>query len=193
LLQPHLADGDGPAASALYLTSLLPTARVILLNTALGDRAELSDRDCGCPLQDVGWRTHISHIRSYQKVTAGGMTFLDSDIMRVLEEELPARFGGGAADYQLVEDEDESGAARLTLLVHPIVGPLDDDAVAETFLQGISGGEGAEREMGLAWREARLLHVARQPPRTGATGKILHFHQERRPPTPESRTPVLAR
>ena len=37
------------------------------------------------------------------------MTFLDSDVIRVLEEVLPARFGGGPTDFQLVEQEDDDG------------------------------------------------------------------------------------
>ena len=38
------------------------------------------------------------------------MTMLDADAARVLEETLPGRFGGGAGDYQLVEDETPLGA-----------------------------------------------------------------------------------
>jgi hypothetical protein len=53
------------------------------------------------------------------------MTFLDTDVIRVLEEELPARFGGTPTDYQLLEEEADDGQPRLQLLVHPRVGPLN--------------------------------------------------------------------
>lgn len=33
------------------------------------------------------------------------MTFLDTEVIRVLEEVLPARFGGSPTDCQLVEDD----------------------------------------------------------------------------------------
>ena len=45
-------------------------------------------------------------------------------------------------DHQLVEMEDEQGNPRLKLLVHPEVGSLDSDAVAETFLDALAGFHG---------------------------------------------------
>jgi hypothetical protein len=84
--------------------------------------------------------THLSSIRSFEKLTAGGMTFLDADVVRVLEEVLPARFGGAPTDYQLVEDESEDGQPRVLLLVHPSLGPVGPDEMARTFLATIGSG-----------------------------------------------------
>jgi len=164
-------------ASALVISSLSPTAAVILLNVSLGDQAELSQRACGCPLERLGWATHLHTIRSFEKLTAGGMTFLDTDVIRVLEETLPTRFGGGPTDYQLVEEEAEDGRPDLRLVVHPAVGPLDHQAVADAFLTAISGGSGAERVMGQVWRDGQLLRIERAPPHATTSGKILHLHQ----------------
>ena len=96
LIQPSplAAAGQLPAGS-LLITELLPTTPMIVLNISLGDHASLTTRRCGCPLERVGWTTHLSSIQSHEKLTAGGMTFLDTDVIRVLEEVLPARFGGG--------------------------------------------------------------------------------------------------
>jgi hypothetical protein len=91
----------------------------------MGDQAIVVQRACGCPLEQLGWVTHLHTIRSYEKLTGGGMTFLDTDVIRVLEEELPARFGGTPTDYQLLEEEADDGQPRLQLLVHPRVGPLN--------------------------------------------------------------------
>ena len=107
---------------------------------------------------------------------AGGMTLLDTDVVRVLEETLPARFGGGPTDYQLVEDEGPAGTPRLRLLVHPAVGKLDSATVAATFLEALATGPGAARVMGLAWADAGFLQVERTEPRPTASGKILHLH-----------------
>jgi hypothetical protein len=96
----------------------------------------------------------------------------------VLEEVLPARFGGVPTDYQLVEEEGDEGRPRLRLLVHPALGPLDPAAVAAAFLDGIGRGAGVERLMGLVWREAGLLEVERRPPHATASGKIQHLHVE---------------
>jgi hypothetical protein len=164
---------------ALLFASLRPTAPLILLNASLGDRGVVAPRACGCPLERLGWTTHLRDIRSFEKLTAGGMTFLDSDLIRVLEEALPASFGGGPTDYQLLETEAEDGRPQVRLLVNPAVGAVDDAAVTDAFLSAIGAGGGAERVMALHWREAGLLRVERRPPLATATGKILHLHQER--------------
>jgi hypothetical protein len=164
-------------ATALLLTSLRSIAPFVLLNVSMGDQAVIGPRRCGCPLEELGWPTHLHTIRSHEKLTAGGMTFLDTDVIRVLEEVLPARFGGGPADYQLIEDEGPDGRPRLRLRVHPAVGPVDPRAVADGFLSALGGGSRVERVMGLQWRDSAIVEVERQPPMVTPTGKILHLHQ----------------
>jgi hypothetical protein len=163
------------ARPSLLISSLRPTAPFVLLNVSMGDQAVVTQRTCGCPLERLGWTTHLHTIRSFEKLTAGGMTFLDTDVIRVLEEVLPERFGGGPTDYQLVEEEGDKGQPRLRLLVHPSVGPLDAAALADAFLTAIGGTSDATRVMELQWRDAGLLRVERCPPRTTASGKILHL------------------
>ncbi|MBA2448831.1 MAG: hypothetical protein H0V51_12475 [Chloroflexi bacterium] len=175
---PEAADQRLPPY-ALLMSSLLATAPLILLNVSMGDQAVIERRVCGCPLERLGWATHLHTVRSFEKLTAGGMTFLDADVIRVLEEVLPARFGGGPTDYQLLEEEEDDGRPRLRLLVHPSVGPLDGDAVADAFLRAIGHGSGADRVMGLLWREAGFVRVERRAPRTTPSGKILHLHVDR--------------
>lgn len=181
LIQPGPdAARPGLPARALLLTSLRPTAPVVLLNASVGDQAEVGQRACGCALERVGWTTHLHAIRSYEKLTAGGMTFLDGDVVRLLDEVLPTRFGGTATDYQLVEDESPDGEPRIRLLVHPAVGALDTAAVARAFLEEIGPGFGAERVMARIWQDADLVRIERRPPLTTSSGKILHLHTERK-------------
>jgi len=186
VVQPgaEAARPDVPAQS-LLLTALHPAAPFVLINVAMGDQATLRERACGCPLE-ARWPIHLEEIRSYEKLTAGGMTFLDTDVIRVLEETLPARFGGAPTDYQLVEREGPHGRPQLVLLVHPRVGPLDAETVARSFLGAITQGSGPERVMGLVWREADLLRVERREPLTTRAGKILHLHAVAAPPPPET-------
>jgi hypothetical protein len=175
LVQPD--EGAAPGrGGTLFMTSLSPTARSILLNASLGDRAVVTRRSCGCPLEGVGWTTHLHAIRSDEKVTAGGMNFAAAELVRVLEEVLPARFGGAPTHYQLLEDEGPAGEPRVRLLVHPAVGPLDEARLREAFLGAIGRGSGVERVMGLAWRGAEVLRVERRPPVPSPNGKILHLH-----------------
>lgn len=178
-------DGSVPGLPRrlLFMSSLRPTARNILLNVSLGDQGTITGRRCGCPFEAEGWRVHLHSIRSDEKVVAAGMKFSDAELIRVLEDVLPARFGGAATHYQLVEEETSGGQSRLRLLVHPVVGPIDPDRVAEALIEAISRGSGVERVMGLAWREAGVLRVERRAPISTATGKILHLH--RAPVRPE--------
>jgi hypothetical protein len=126
----------------------------------------------------VGWTTHLHTIRSYEKLTAGGMTFLDADVIRVLEEVLPARFGGIPTHYQLVEGPADDGRPRVRLLVDPAVGDVDLDAVARAFLEAIGPGAGVERIMSTVWEDADLLRVERRAPLATTSGKVLHLHLE---------------
>ncbi len=170
-------DGPIPAlpGNALLLSSLRPTAPLVFLNVSLGDQAVLNRISCGCPLDRLGWTIHLHTVRSYEKLTTGGMSFPDSELVRVLEEVLPARFGGGPTDYQLVEDEKRDGQPRLRLLVHPCIGTLDANALVEAFLTAISPGSGAEKVMGLLWRQGGFLRVERRAPEATPGGKILHL------------------
>jgi hypothetical protein len=182
LIQPGPNGGPGGLPpGALLLTSLRPTAPLLLLNVSLGDQAVLEPRRCGCPLERLGWTSRLHTIRSFEKLTGEGMTVLDADVIRVLEEVLPARFGGGPTDYQLLEDEAADGLPRLRLLVHPKLGPLDEAAVADAFLAAVGSGSALERVMELFWRQAGLLRIERQPPRATNSGKILHLHLDRPP------------
>ena len=177
VLQPgETGARPGLPPRALLVSSLRASAPLFLLNASLGDQAVLVERRCGCPLEALGWTTHVHTIRSYEKLTAGGMTFLDVDVIRVLDEELPARFGGGPTHYQVVEDRAEDGEPRVRLLIDPAVGPVDVQAVAATFMAAIAPGTGAERMMGAVWRDAGLLRVERRAPLQTTSGKILHLH-----------------
>jgi hypothetical protein len=183
LIQPA-ADGPprGLPPDALLISSVRPTAPFVLLNVSMGDRGVLGERGCGCPMAQLGWTTHVHSLRSDEKLTAAGMTFHDADVIRVLEETLVGRFGGGPTDYQLLEEEDAAGRPRIRLLVHPRVPRFDPGAIADTFLAGIGAGPGGEGRMALFWREARLLVVERRPPVTAASGKLLHLHSSKAAP-----------
>jgi len=151
----------------------------VLLNVSMGDRAVVTQRRCGCPMEALGWTTHMHSIRSFEKLTAAGVTFLDADLIRVLEEVLPTKFGGGPTDYQLLDEESADGKPRVRLLVHPRLGPMDPAQVRQTFLDAIGAGSGVERVMMLVWRDAGLPSVEREAPRITGGGKIMHVHRER--------------
>ena len=126
-------------------------------------------------MEMLGWRTHLHTIRSYEKLTAGGMTFADTDVVRILEELLPSHFGGGPTDYQLVEELAEDSQPRLQLLVHPSVGAVNPTAVSDAFLDGLGNGSTTEQVMAWQWKKGGYLRVVRRAPLATPSGKILHL------------------
>lgn len=172
----------GLPPDALLISPIRWSAHLPVLNLSVGDQATLLRRSCGCPLEKLGWLTHLHTIRSFTKLTAGGMTFPDTDIIPVLEQVLPQRFGGGPTDYQLIEAESTTGEPRLTLLVHPRIGPVDEEQVYRVFLEKIGRGTGVERVMEMMWRNAGFLTIERRAPASTMSGKIQHVYAPRTGP-----------
>lgn len=178
-IQPGPAGGaDGLPPDALLVSSLRPSAPLLLINVSMGDQAVLAERACGCPLEELGWPTHLHSIRSFEKLTGTGATFLDVDVVGILERILPARFGGSALDYQLAEEaERRDGQPSVALVVHPRLGPLDVGELKQALLDALAGDGGAGPVMAAMWRAAGLPRVERRPPSATAAGKILHVHR----------------
>lgn len=181
--------GRGLSAQGLLLTALHPRSPFLMINTSMGDEAVIDERDCGCPLQKVGWRRHLHDVRSFEKLTTLGVTFLGSDLIPILEQVLPAAFGGAPTDFQLVEGESPDGQPFLEIRVHPQVGPLDPTLVMDVFCSAISRNSSTWAERLRLWRDAGTLRVSRQEPKASKAGKILHIHRlgagDARPASPE--------
>lgn len=159
---------------ALLVTSLLPSTPKILLNVESGDYGVMTQKPCGCGLGALGLTTHLSEIRSFEKLSGEGMTFVQTDLLRILEEVLPARFGGTAADYQVVEEE-ERGILRLFLIISPRVGSIDEAGARRVFIAELEK-EGGFASMGARiWQRADTVGVRRQWPLATKAGKILPF------------------
>jgi hypothetical protein len=180
----------GLEAPALYHTTLLPTAPKLMLNVESGDYAVMEERDCGCLWQQLGFTTHVHHIRSYEKLTSEGVMFMGSMLHEVLEQRLPARFGGSPLDYQLVEEE-EGGLPKVGIIVSPRIGPVDDAEVIETFLKAV-GSSDWSRRMAETWQQAGTLRVLRRDPYATPAGKILPLHVLSPTPAAISEGPVLS-
>ena len=102
---------------------------------------------------------------------------MKSDLVRVLDEVLPAAFGGGPADYQLIVEEGPNAAPQLLLLVSPLLGEIDAHKLRELFLQEVSKGDEAYKLMCRLVAEADYLKVERSHPRATVGGKILPVMQ----------------
>ena len=176
----RLVTESGPSVNALLVTSLTDHAGKILFNAEPGDYAVIERRACECYLGELGLTTHLSGIRSFEKLSGEGVTFARSTLVQVLDEALPARFGGTGLDYQLVEEEAPDSATRLVLRVSPAIGPIDEAALRAAFLAALAGGGIVDRSHAELLRRAGSVVISRQAPLATTAGKVLPFHLARR-------------
>jgi hypothetical protein len=182
LLTHHIAVIQAPRAvgattvDALLYTSLLPHAPRVSLNVESDDYGVLEDRRCGCPLEALGLLTHVRGVRSFKKLTAEGVTLVGSDMERVIESVLPARFGGSALDYQLAEEEDEQGFTRIVIRVSPRLEIRDEAALIGAVLEGLAATSISADLAGRLWNQAGAIVMRREDPRLGGGGKLMPLH-----------------
>ncbi len=177
--KPGSASPDTGAAR-LLLTTLLTATPKVLLNVDSGDHAVLAAGSCGCPIERAGFPQRLHTIRNADKLTAGGMHFTAADALRLIEEVLPARFGGKPGHYQLVEEED-NGKSRVALVVSPQVGPLDSGSVLKASFEYLGSHSPGHRMMSEHWARAGILEVRREEPHVSAAGKVQPLRVRVRP------------
>jgi hypothetical protein len=158
-----------------YLTTLVPNAPKIMLNTESGDHGVLESRACGCPFDKVGHQLHIRNLQSYEKLTAGGLHFLADDLIRLVEEVFPQRFGGGPTDYQILEDQTGE-LPRVFVVVSPRLGAIDEGAVVAAALESLGRRSAADDMMAQQLQQGRVLGVWRRELYSTPAGKVPAFH-----------------
>ena len=161
--------------NALVLTTIWSYGPKLLVNVEFDDTAVVEQGPCGCALGDLGLTTRLHTIRSWEKLTTEGMTFTPAATVRLVEEVLPQRFGGGPTDYQLVEDRS-GPISKAIIVVSPRVGPVQPDTVREVALRSLGEGGLSHTFMANSWREAGLPHVERREPYTTSRPKLNPVH-----------------
>jgi len=175
---PKPLDYNGPPIHPLLLTTVHRLAPRLLLNVENGDYVTMMNRDCGCALERVGFTQHLHTIRSFEKFTTEGRNYFTADLFGLLEKTMPSEFGGGPGDYQLVEEEDDNAQTRLTLLVHPKVGELDEQRLLAVLLEGLRNSS-PDRRAARIWQAVGTLRLRRQVPYSSQRGKTLPLHIRR--------------
>ena len=172
--RPRLEPIMQTSVQGLHFTSVSPLCTSVLINAEMGDAAVLERTDCDCTLGRAGLNWEVRDIASYSKLTGQGMTLLGTDVVAVLEERLPSRFGGGPTDYQLVQFQAE-GQTELELRVSPQVGVGNLADLKREFtsaLRGVYGGSLATR----VWEHSDGLKVVEREPFATPAGKVLPLH-----------------
>ncbi len=170
---------SGVTVPALNLTSLLDTSSKIMLNYQSDDYGIVQERTCGCALEGHGYNTHLHGIRSYSKLVGEAVTLIGNDMLHILEHLLPARFGGSPLDYQLIEQEDETGLTRLYLIIDPQVRIADEQQVIEFVLNALTESSPMGDVARRMWQQDQTLRIKRMEPVWTARGKLLPLQIER--------------
>lgn len=169
---PRKVRQSGTEVDAFYFTSLRHRASKVLLNMESDDYGIVESRSCGCEFEALGYQRHIRQIRSFGKLTGEGVTLVGSEMVKILEEVLPRRFGGSPLDFQLVEEEDENGLARLTILVDPALEIASDQDVIAAVLDAVKAGSVAGGLAQSFWQQAGTFRVRREAPVWTKRGKL---------------------
>ncbi|HJX37950.1 MAG TPA: hypothetical protein VJ714_05090 [Anaerolineae bacterium] len=180
LAYPHPVEGSDITVPAFNLTTLLPTASKVMLNVQIDDYGIVEERHCGCELETCGYSTHLRQIRSYSKLTGEGVTLIGTEMLHVLEEVLPARFGGSPLDYQMVEQEDEQGFTRLYVLIDPKIMIADERDVIEAILSTLRQSSPMADAARTVWQQMQTIRVRRAEPILTGRGKLMPLHIQRR-------------
>lgn len=162
----------GIAVKGLFHTSLLTASPKLMINVESGDYAVRTERPCTCGALPAGFSKHLHSIRSYEKLTSEGMNFLGTDLLTLVEQILPTRFGGRPTDYQFVERE-QNGIPVVSLVISPRVGRLDNGQVARHVLEYLRKQGIGETMMADMWAQSGTLQVIRAEPHVTVGGKIL--------------------
>jgi hypothetical protein len=161
----------GIEVDSLLITTLLEHGAYVLINAEMEDSGIIENATCNCSFSRIGWKRCIRNIASFGKLTGAGVTLVGSEVVQVLKERLPARFGGSSSDFQLVE-RDGPTEARIELRVSPRVRVKSLDDIKDCFLREIRqfpGGAGASR----VWRSAASVRIVHEEPIPNSRGKVL--------------------
>jgi hypothetical protein len=169
---PRSVAGSEITVQAFHFTSLLPAAPKLLLNVESDDYGIVETRSCGCPFEALGYTEHLRKVESFRKLTGEGVTLVGSDMLYILEEVLPERFGGSPLDYQILEEEDQQGFTRLSLLINPAIQIEDEAAIIKMVVDNLRRKVGQHQALDL-WKQAQTLRVRRQKPILTARGKFV--------------------
>lgn len=166
---------DGVPVDAYLWTTLRADAPNVLLNAEVDDygRLTVDDEPCRCVFGGIGFRHRVAEVRGISKIVAEGVTVYGDVLTRLVETELPRRFGGSPGDYQFGEEERD-GATRLALRVDPLV-PNVDVAGLTSYLRDALRGDDRGLLADEVWRGTGALTIVREPPRQAPSGKTLAF------------------
>jgi hypothetical protein len=155
---------------SLYATSILPQSPRIFINAEVGDTGVIEPATCDCLFSKLGFDLQVRDIAAISMVTAQGITIEVSELVPLLEEALPSRFGGHPGDYQL--HEREAGAqTEIVLRIRPGVSTVGPGEILKHFLGEVKRVCGGSLSV-VSWLHSAGIRAELAPPVLAATGKF---------------------
>ena len=156
--------------NSLHVTGVLPFAPRVLINVEIGDTGVVEPATCDCEFSRLGYNLQIRDIAAFSKICGQGGTIRATEVLRLLEEGLPARFGGRAGDYQLLEVEGNA-QTDMVLRISPRMGVASPEDVLEYFLRECRSLYGGALAV-LQWTQSKGMRVEVKEPVLAQTGKF---------------------
>ena len=179
ITHPHAIAGTDSIVPAFQLTTLTDTVGKLMLNVEVDDYGIVERRSCGCALGALGLDVHIRDIRSYSKLVGEGVTLVGNEMVHILEQVLPSRFGGSALDYQLSEEEDHNRLTRLSLVISPRVDINSEQEVIDFVHESLRASSPAAGAASAVWKQAGTIRIRRSEPVWTARGKMMPLQLDR--------------
>jgi hypothetical protein len=156
--------------NSLYATSLLPLAPRIFINAEIGDTGVIEKATCDCLFSKIGFDLQVRDVAAISMVTAQGMTIEITELVPLLEEKLPARFGGVPGDYQLCEAE-AGPQTEIVLRIRPGASAAPPNDILKHFLDEVKRVYGGSLSV-VSWLHSEGIRAEVVPPVLAATGKF---------------------
>jgi hypothetical protein len=168
--RPQESAWTNEAVHSLYATSILPQSPRIFINAEIGDTGVIEPATCDCSFSKLGFDLQVRDMAAIGMVTAQGITIEVSELVPLLEEVLPARFGGHPGDYQL--HEREAGAqTEIVLRIRPGVSTVAPGEILKHFLAEVKRVYGGSLSV-VSWLHSAGIRPELAPPLLAATGKF---------------------
>src|SRR5204862_263263 len=132
-----------------------------------------TQRDAGrtcCVTTAASNAVRIARLATEQRMSLEGTKFLCSGEplteakREIIERALPAEFGGGPGDFQLIEEEDGEGQTRLTLRIDPKLGAVNEVRLLASLRAELGRGAWGYEFQARVWDGAGTLRVRREAP-----------------------------
>ena len=165
----HDAWCDEPVDS-LHITSLLSFAPRTLINVEIGDTGVIEPANCDCVYSKLGYNQRVRNIAAISKIKGQGYALRVPHMVKLLEEDLPQKFGGRHGDYQLAEVEGKA-QTEMVLRIHPRAKVQSPEEVLRYFLAECRRVPGGSMTV-LQWTESNGVRVEVVEPVLAASGKF---------------------